>query len=135
MELHLNVIGIVLVLLALGHGLFPRYFDWANDLGSITLINRQLMYVHTLFIALFLLFVGVLCLTSAAEIIGTPLGRRVSLALAVVWIVRLGIQFAGYSSELWRGKTLETIAHVAFSALWTYLSTIFFLVYWNGGTG
>ncbi|HEX6279808.1 MAG TPA: hypothetical protein VFZ49_07285 [Pyrinomonadaceae bacterium] len=132
MELHLNVIGILLILLALVHGVFPKYFDWSGDLASISLFNRQLIYVHTFFIALVLLQMGTLCLTAADEMISTPLGRKLALGLAVFWTVRLGVQFFGYSSVLWRGKTFETTVHVLFSILWVYLSTVFFLVYWYG---
>jgi hypothetical protein len=132
MELQLNAIGVVLVLLALVHGIFPKYFDWPQGLSSLSLINRQLMYIHTLFIALFLVCIGVLCLTSAAEIIGTPLGRRISLVLAFVWVIRLVVQFFGYSAELWRGKTFETVVHILFVFLWTYLSAAFFWIYWYG---
>lgn len=133
MELHVNIIGVVLVLLSLVHGIFPRYFDWKNELTSVSLINRQLMYVHTFFIALLLLLTGALCITSASELVSTPLGRKLSLGIAVFWIVRLVVQFFGYSSQLWRGKRFETTIHVFFASLWTYMSTIFFLIYWNGG--
>ena len=132
MELHLNVIGILLILLALVHGVFPKYFDWSGDLAPISLFNRQLIYVHTFFIALVLLLMGMLCLTSADEMINTPLGRKLALGLAVFWTIRLGVQFFGYSSVLWRGKTFETAVHILFSILWVYLSTVFFLVYWYG---
>lgn len=132
MELHLNVVGILLILLALVHGVFPKYFDWSGDLAAISLFNRQLIYVHTFFIALVLLLMGALCLTSADEMISTPLGRKLALGLAVFWTIRLGVQFFGYSSTLWRGKKFETAVHILFSILWIYLSTVFFLVYWYG---
>ena len=132
MELQLNIIGVILVLLALVHGIFPRYFDWENELRPLTVINRQLMWVHTFFIALALIFMGVLCITSADDLIFTSLGRRISLGFAVFWFARLLIQFFGYSSELWRGKRFETVVHVLFSILWTYMSATFFLIYWNG---
>jgi hypothetical protein len=135
MELHVKIIGVVLVFLALVHGLFPKYFDWRNELTSVSLINRQLMYVHTFFIALLLLFMGALCITSASEIVETPLGRKLSLGIAVFWVARLVIQLFGYSSQLWRGKRFETVIHVLFVTLWTYLSTIFFLIYWNDKAG
>jgi hypothetical protein len=132
MELQLNIIGTILILLALVHGIFPKYLDWDNELRPHRVIYRQIMWVHTLFIALTLIFMGLLCITSAEELIGTPLGRRVSLGLAVFWFIRLLIQFFGYSSELWRGKRFETVVHVLFAILWTYMSAIFFFLYWNG---
>jgi hypothetical protein len=109
----------------MAHTIFPRYFNWATELTSLSLINRQMMYVHTFFIALVVLLMGILCLTSSADLIETELGKKVSLGLGVFWLIRLFIQFFGYSSELWKGKPLETIIHIVFSLFWTYMSTVF----------
>jgi hypothetical protein len=129
MELHLKIIGLIFILLALVHGIFPRYFKWTQDLNSLSLVNRQMMIVHTFFIALTVLMMGILCLTSSAEITGTPLGRKISLGLGIFWLFRLLIQFLGYSSELWKGKKFETIVHIGFSFLWAYVSIIFLSIY------
>ena len=128
MQLQLELIGGLLVGLALLHAGFGWYFDWRRELAPLRLINRQLMHVHTFFVALAVLLMGVLCLTSAAELTGTPLGRRVALGLGLFWLARLLAQFFGYSAELWRGKRFETIIHVLFSLLWTYVSAVFLLV-------
>ncbi len=97
MELHLRIAGVLLIVLGLAHAGFPRYFAWKKELFGLSLINRQMVYVHTFFIALTVFLMGVLCLTSSAEIAETPLGRKVSLGLAVFWIARLFVQFFGYS--------------------------------------
>ena len=111
--------------LALIHAFFPRRFGWKTEFASVSLLGRQMMYVHTFFIALTILLMGVLCLTSSAELVMTDLGRRVSLGLAFFWFARLVIQFFGYSSELWRGKRFETAMHVIFSLAWIYLTGVF----------
>jgi hypothetical protein len=131
MELQLKIIGVILIVLALVHGIFPRYFDWERELSSVSLINRQMMWVHTFFIALSLVFMGLLCITSAEDLVGTSLGRKVCLGLGVFWFARLLIQFFGYSPELWRGKPFETIVHILFAILWAYMSATFLIVYWN----
>lgn len=129
MELHLKFIGIILMALALVHAIFPKYFQWKQELQSLSLINRQLMYVHTFFIALVVFLMGLLCLSSAPEIVATPFGRKISLGLGFFWLCRLLIQFFGYSPALWRGKPFETIVHIVFSLLWTYLSIVFIWIY------
>jgi hypothetical protein len=129
MELNLEIIGYILILLALGHVIFPHYFNWADELRQVSLINRQLMYVHTFFIGLVLMLMGLLCITSANEIISTALGRRIALGLGVFWLARLFIQFFVYSPELWKNKLRETLIHVVFVLLWTYLSAMFLWVY------
>jgi hypothetical protein len=96
---------------------------------NVSLINKQLMYIHTFFIALTLLLMGLLCLTSSEDLITTRLGNKIILGLGVFWLIRLFIQFFGYSPKLWKGKRFETMAHIFFSLLWIYLSTVFFSVY------
>lgn len=125
MEIHYKTIGVLLMALALVHVIFPKYFNWRDELKSLSLINRQMMIVHTFFIALIVFLMGLLCLTSATELIETKLGKTISLGLGIFWSTRLFIQFFGYSTELWKGKTFETIVHIVFSLLWTYLSVVF----------
>src|SRR5437870_5437846 len=107
MTLHLKITGLLLVMLGIVHLVFPKYFNWAKELGALSLINRQMMYVHTFFIAFVVFLTGLLCLTSSNEIIETSLGRKIALGLGVFWIIRLIIQFFGYSSKLWKGKKFE----------------------------
>lgn len=125
MEIHYKLIGVLLMALALVHVIFPKYFHWKEELKSLSLINRQMMTVHTFFIALVVFLMGMLCLTSTTELIETNLGKTISLGLGIFWSTRLFIQFFGYSTELWKGKTFETIVHILFSLLWTYLSVVF----------
>ena len=126
MILHLKIIGLLLVVLACIHAIFPRYFDWKNDLAPLNLINRQMMYVHTFFVAFVVFLMGVLCWTSPEDLVQTALGKKICFGFGVFWFARLVIQFFGYSTELWRGRTFETVIHVVFGVLWTYLSLVFF---------
>jgi len=128
---HLKIIGLILIFLALVHVIFPKYFNWRLELKSLSLINRQMMTVHTFFIALTVFLMGLLCFTSAKEIIETELGNKIALGLGVFWSIRLFVQFFVYSVKLWKGKTLETIVHVFFSGLWIYFSIVFFTLYFK----
>ncbi len=128
MEIHYKIIGVLLIILSLVHIIFPRYFNWKIELQPLSLINRQMMTVHTLFIALTVFLMGILCLISTTDLIHTDLGKTVSLGLGIFWTLRLIIQFFGYSSALWKGKKFETSIHILFSMLWVYLSVIFIWV-------
>ncbi|MGK9118066.1 hypothetical protein [Olivibacter jilunii] len=128
MELQVKIIGILMIMLALIHVFFPSYFNWKEELKLLTLINRQMMIVHTFFIALMLLLLGLLCLTSAEDLTQTKLGKTISLGLGLFWGMRLFFQFFIYSSKLWKGKKFETTVHVVFLFLWTYLSVVFLWV-------
>ncbi|ARN77098.1 hypothetical protein BST97_03290 [Nonlabens spongiae] len=125
MELHLQIIGFILIALAGIHVFFARYFNWKQELRYLSLINRQMMIVHTFFLALVLFLVGLLCLTSSNEMVSTRLGNKVCLGLGTFWIIRLMFQFFVYSPLLWKGKRFETMVHIIFIALWTYLTIIF----------
>ena len=131
MELHLKIIGFCLICLGLVHAIFPRQFNWKQELSSLSIINREMMYVHTFFIAFTLFLIGLLCLTSSTELISTTFGKRVSLGLGVFWTLRMLIQFFVYSSTTWKGKRMETIIHILFSIFWTYLSAVFILIYFS----
>jgi hypothetical protein len=131
MENHYIIIGFILVPLSIIHIIFPRYFNWQKEFGTLSLINRQMVYVHTFFIALVVLLMGILCITSAQELTHTNLGRKISLAMGIFWTFRLFIQLFGYSTVLWKGKSFETAVHVLFIIMWTYMSTIFLATYFS----
>jgi len=129
MDLHIKIIGTLLIVLALLHVYFPKYFNWKQEFGSVSIINRQLMYVHSFFIAFVVFLIGLLCLSSSNELVSTTFGKRISLGIGIFWAARLVIQFFGYSSKIWKGKIFETSVHIFFSIFWTYLTTIFMLAY------
>ncbi|OQP54585.1 hypothetical protein A4H97_21690 [Niastella yeongjuensis] len=129
MEIHFWIIGCLFIALALSHIIFPRYFNWKQELSKLSLVNRQIMLVHSFFIALMVLLIGLLCLTSAHELITTTLGKRISLGLGVFWGARLLIQLVGYSPKLWKGRLFETGVHIVFTVFWTYISVVFIKTY------
>ena len=129
METQLHIIGFVLILLALAHIIFPKYFKWKDNLKPLTLINRQMMHIHTLFIALTVFLMGLLCLFHSTDLVTTSIGKSICLGLAFFWGLRLFIQFFGYSKKLWKGLIFETRVHIIFSILWTYFCTVFLYIY------
>lgn len=126
---HLTIVGWLLILLASIHIVFPKYFNWKRELATLSLINREMMQVHTFFISLTVLGMGILCIVSGEELVATPLGKKLLFGLAIFWTIRLVMQFFVYSSKLWKGKGFETIMHILFSLLWVYFSTVFWLGY------
>ncbi|WAC03865.1 hypothetical protein N7U66_09220 [Lacinutrix neustonica] len=111
--------------------IFPKYFNWNVELKTISLVNRQIMTVHTFFIALTLFLIGALCFTSALDLINTKLGHSITFGLGVFWSVRLFVQFFVYSPKLRKGKTFETIIHIIFSLLWLYFASVFLMIYFK----
>ena len=131
MQIHLLIVGTLLVALALIHVIFPRYFNWESELKLLSLINRQMMLVHTFFVALTVFLMGLLCLTSSNELIQSDLGRKISLGLGLFWTTRFFIQFFVYSRDLWKGKLFETAVHAMFSILWAYFSSVFLFIFFK----
>ena len=131
MQIHLIIIGIIFILLAFIHIVFPKYFEWEKEFKSLSLANRQIMKIHTVFIALTVFLMGLLCLTSANDLMETSLGKKIILGLAIFWTTRLVFQFFGYSSKLWKGKIFETSVHIIFSFLWIYISFVFWTIYFS----
>ncbi len=130
MENHLYAIGTVFIALAVVHVIFPRYFQWKTELASLQLVNRQMMQVHTFFIALMVLLMGLLCITDAQALCHTPLGKTIAKGFFIFWFCRLLFQLFVYSPKLWKGKTFETIVHVFFTGFWVYLSVVFWWIAW-----
>lgn len=129
MELHFKIVGVILILLAFIHIFFPKYFDWKNNLSSLTLINRQMMKTHTFFIALVVLLMGFLYLFESKNLVNTELGKTICLGLGIFWTFRLYFQFFVYSKKLWSGKLFESTVHILFSLFWAYISAINWITY------
>lgn len=128
MTIALQLSGAILALLGLAHTAFPRYFRWREETKQLSLLTRQVLYVHTGLIGLTVFLIGILNMTCAHDLTNTTLGKRISLGLALFWGIRLIVQFFGYSPKLWRGKRFETIIHILFSVFWAWLTTLFLLV-------
>ena len=133
MEIHLKIVGVLLMGLAFIHVVFPSRFNWKADLAPLSVINREMMYVHTFFVALAVLLMGVLCVHSSYDIAHTNLGRQLSFGLALFWGCRLFCQFFVYSKQLWRGKKFETAVHIIFSIFWTYFTVVFSVITFSQG--
>jgi len=129
--IHLKIIGIVLILLALVHLILPRWCDWAVELARLSLLNRQLMQVHTFFIALVVLMFGALTFFCTDELLSrSRLAQVVLMGFTVFWAVRLYFQFFVYDAQLWRGKRFETLVHILFACFWTYCTVVYSWAYW-----
>src|SRR5579871_4749397 len=108
METLIKITGVLLILLSFIHFFFPKRFEWKKEFSGLNLINKEMMYIHTFYVAFVVFLMGLLCITSASDLITTRLGNRLCLGFFVFWAIRLVLQFFGYSSALWKGKKFET---------------------------
>lgn len=121
-ELHLKIVGTLLILLGVAHCTFPKRFGWKDELARLSLLNRQIFLVHCFFIALTLVLMGSITFLYAKALLEpTSLNRALLAGAAVFWACRLFVQFFIYDPKLWKGNVFNTWMHVLFSCLWTYL--------------
>ena len=135
LTLQLQIVGLLLVLLGLSHAFFNRYFGWQQELASVSLLTRQVFFVHTFFIAFGVALCGAVSLVYAGALLQPgPLSRAILAGMAVFWLCRLLAQFFAYDSAIWRGNPFRTRMHIALTVLWIYVTTTYLLALvsvWN----
>ena len=125
-ELHLRVVGVLLLALVAVNFYVPRRFNWRGELASLSLLNRQIFQVHAAFICVILAMFAALVLLYARHLLEpTPLARAVLAGLAGFWFLRLLTQWFVYDRRLWRGKRFETTVHIVFTGVWAYFAATF----------
>ena len=130
LHVHLQIVGCLLVLLGLSHAFMNRYFGWRKELAGVSLLTRQIFYVHAFFIALGVVLGGAVSLAfSTALLSPAPLNRAILASMALFWFCRLMAQFFAYDGAIWRGNPGRTGMHVAFSMLWCYVTAIYSLAF------
>jgi hypothetical protein len=126
MVVNLRIAGVLLVVLGMLHLAFPRRFAWKEELGRLSLLNRRIFQVHTLFVILTVEMMGFGSLFFASDLVQPgPLARMVLAGAVIFWTFRLFAQFFIYDAELWRGNRLNTAVHIVFSVLWVYLVAVY----------
>ncbi len=125
-EWHLRIAGALQLALALAHLLFPRRFNWAQELARLSLLNRQIFHVHTLFVCVVLAMFGALSLLAPEALLEpSALSRLVLVGIAGFWALRLYCQWFVYDAVLWRGRRFETAMHAVCTLLWLYLTAVY----------
>jgi hypothetical protein len=120
-ELHLRIVGLMLLLLVPVNLAAARRFNWRQEIGQLSLFTRQVFVVHMAFILLILVLFAGLCLGFTRELTTpSPLARGVLGGLTVFWAARLACQWLYYDVAVWRGNRFNTVVHVVFTATWAY---------------
>ena len=128
---HLHAGGVVMAALVVVNLFVPSRFHWREEMSRLSLVNRQIFQVHSVFLVLTLALFSALLLTCARALVEpTRLSRAVLLGLTIFWGLRMVMQWGFYSSELWRGHRFNTVAHYVFSVTWIYLTSLFAAALW-----
>jgi hypothetical protein len=126
LQLHLQIAGALLLLLAAMHPFIARHFGWRQELAQVSLFTRQVFFVHALFIALTVAMFGTLSLVYASHLLTPhPLATAVLAGMTLFWSVRLFAQWFIYDRRLWQGHRFNTVMHFLFTAFWCYLTAVY----------
>jgi hypothetical protein len=125
---HLQIVGVLLMLLGLSHAFFNRYFRWEEELSAISLLTRRIFFVHSFFIGLGVVLCGALSFFYADALLQpASLDRAILAGATTFWLCRLLAQFLAYDAAIWRGDRFRTFMHVAFAILWCYVSAVYIM--------
>jgi hypothetical protein len=128
---HLQAGGAVMAALVVVNLFVPSRCHWREEMSRLSLVNRQIFQVHSVFLVLILGLFSALLLTCAPALVEpTRLSRAVLIGLTIFWGLRMVMQWCFYSSELWRGHRFNTVVHYVFSAVWVYLTSVFAWALW-----
>ncbi len=132
LHFHLQLVGALQIALALAHTTFARRFNWKEEATRLSLLNRQIFYVHAVFICVVLILFGLLSLFCVDDLLArSRLATFVLAGITFFWTLRLLFQFFVYDSRLWKGNRFNTNVHLIFSAMWTYFTFVYAAALWN----
>ena len=130
--MHLRIVGILMALLVLVNLAVPGRFGWREEMARLSLLNRQIVYAHHVFIVLILALFAALLLTCAEALLQpTRLARAVLIGLTTFWALRMLMQWGFYSSATWRGHRFHTVMHGVFSVTWMYVTVTLAAALWS----
>ncbi|MCI0625506.1 MAG: hypothetical protein L0387_28325 [Acidobacteria bacterium] len=108
------------------HVFFPKRLRWNEELQRLSLLNRQIFWVHCLFIVLILILFGMLSFVFAPALLQPhPLSKAILSGFVLFWLLRLIVQLCVYDSSLWKGNGRNTTIHFLLAGLWSYLVVIY----------
>jgi len=132
LHFHIQFVGALQILLAFAHITFKDRFNWKEETARLSLLNRQIFYVHAVFICVVLALFGLLSLLCANELLAhNRLAAFVLAGITFFWMLRWLFQFFVYDSRLWKGNRFNTNVHLFFSAVWTYFACVYATALWN----
>jgi len=132
LDIHLKIVGVLMFGLVVINIFAPRRFGWREELAKVSILTRQVFFVHCFFIAMLIALWGVLSLCYTRALLEpTLLGALVLAGLTLFWGVRLIAQWFVYDSRLWRGHRFNTVMHFVFSGVWAYFTAVYGAAFLN----
>lgn len=122
----LQFAGVSMVCLALAHLSFSRMLNWREDLRKLTAINRQVFIVHTVFLAIGILMLGVDCIFFSQTLTDrSQLAMVATASFAMCWFSRLVCQLFIFTGPISENSKLEAVLRICGTSLWTFYTALF----------
>jgi hypothetical protein len=122
----LQFAGISMVILAFAHLGFSKLLNWRGDLQNITLINRQIFIVHTVFLAIGILMLGTVCIFFAQTLTDrSQLAIVATASFAMCWFSRLVCQLFIFTGPISDNKKVEGVLRICGTLLWIFYTGVF----------
>jgi len=124
----LKIVAVLQLSVAVLNLFLPRILKWRKDLEQLSLLPRQVFYVHSWFISITLALFGILTFRFADQMaLGTDeLALWLAGAVGLFWGIRTIVQMVYYSPSHWLGKTDRTIVHVMLLLVYGAMSAAYF---------
>ena len=126
LTLLLQIAGMGLLLLAFLHIPIGKQLKWSEDAKRLSPVNESIFHVHTFFICVVLVMMGLPCLLEPSIFLEkSRTAAWLTWSVSGFWALRLYFQWFVYQADLWRGKRMETAVHLWFTLVWTGLTVLF----------
>jgi len=135
-EMHVKIMGVLMLALAAANAGLPRWLRWREELKRLSLLNRQVVVVHAVFVGLITALLGLMSVVYARELLErTPVARGVVIGLGVFWGARFLVQLVVCAKRSWRGTGTDAVLQFLFAALCAYFAAMctWALVHQGGG--
>ena len=101
METLIRIGGIYNIGLILFHLSFWRIFNWNEELGRVSFLNRAVMQVLNISLMFAFAIFAYISLMHAGELLNSPLGNSLLVLMALFWLARSGQQIVFYKLKHW----------------------------------
>lgn len=109
---------------------------WKPELQRMSLLLREVFYIHMWFIAITLGIFGGLTLAFAPQLVeGNALGAALAAAIGAFWLVRTVLQVTWYSASHWRGRPGRTVIHFTLLVVYGAMALTYFAAAWHNAGG
>lgn len=93
--------GVFNVAFAIFHLMFPRLFNWREDLRTLTFVNRGVTQVLNLCLTAAFVIFAYVSLVHTRDLLSSSLGHSLLVSIALFWLLRAVQQVAFFRMRHW----------------------------------